>query len=239
VELEEYSRTLEAEVMDWADDIAYSVHDVEDFFRAGLIPLGTWTDPKELHPVYKKVIDEWRADLYGTAPDEERLDTAAGAALFIFALRPPFRGTSAERSKLRAYTSQRISTLVNATSFTVDGLRIEPAARTQVELLKQLTRHYVVGNAALATQQYGQRHVVRELYRIYRDALSAGEMAAAIFPPRTQDEVQLVRGEGDVARPGVRVVADVVAGMTEPQAIRVYQRLAAIDFGPLLDPAVL
>jgi dGTPase len=37
--------SVEASIMDWSDDVTYAVHDLEDFFRIGLIPLDRLIDP--------------------------------------------------------------------------------------------------------------------------------------------------------------------------------------------------
>ena len=65
------AKSPEAELMDWADDIAYSVHDIDDFYRAGLIPLDRLlTDTDERDRFLTKALSRWAGDpQYDEYPD--------------------------------------------------------------------------------------------------------------------------------------------------------------------------
>lgn len=230
-------RTLEAEIMDWADDITYAVHDVEDFYRAGLIPLGLYArKPTARSDFARRVLADWPTKVGAPAlPTIEELVEAAGETLETFPIEEAYVGTSQERAFLRGHTARLISRYVQATSVTEDGLHREPTAVRQVELLKKLTVYHVVGNPLLSTQQQGQRRVIRELYRCFRRAIRKGN--ANIFPARFRDDAHAVVGQA--LEEQVRLVADVVASMTEVQAVQTHRRLLGYDFGALVDPALL
>ena len=164
-------RSPEAELMDWADDIAYSVHDLDDFYRAGLIPLDRLlTDVGERRRFLESVQSRWkrqerRSDLDVWDELAEAFDAMANRIWTAHRhLDRPYTGVRDQRADLRSLTASLIRryvtdaiTLREPSSLTNRGVDITPEYEMEVKILKELTWEYVIDNPALATQQYGAK----------------------------------------------------------------------------------
>jgi dGTPase len=238
-----YAQTIEAQVMDWADDVAYSVHDLEDWHRAGFMPLARLaTDPAEQQRVVDHVVARWKPPNAGERDVLARrvqalLDERSGPLqqfrLASQAREPVFDPTSG--AARRATRRLRANVFDDAmTSFTLVAraeshpdvprrylFGFEPAedVRFKVQVLKELLWLYVVDDARMATQQHGHRRVIERLFKVYERAARHGELR--LFP---LDRRRHLESETDPLE-RLRSVADFICDLTDADALALYERL--------------
>lgn len=234
----------EAQLMEYADDIAYSVHDVEDFYRARWIPLHRLaTDPRERKRFVDAESEAWTGELDRTVAAGVVSDILDG--MFPEPLRLPYAGTVVQRAELRRFTSRLIGQYVQGV-YVEDAengprVRMPKKHAREIVVLKQLMVHYVFCNPALAAQQQGHRRVVRQLFTaFYVAAHSDQKNATAILPVglRSLLETLLEEAETDDERAKIRtrIAADAVASLTEQEALALHQRLSGYDGRAVRDP---
>jgi dGTPase len=229
----------EAEIMDLADDIGYAIHDVEDFFRAGLIPLDRLAQNNAENDEVSWFFETCRTRWARTRPPkypESGLQSAFRRIIASMPVREPFVPERRQRAKLRQTTATLIRDYVQSVRLSVnrdsDGqcVLVGRDRRMEISMLKELTWTYVIDNPGLATQQHGQRYVVRELFDIF--AAAADKDRLSIFPASAREQLEQHRGDR-AAR--LRAVCDLIAGLTEREAIDLFQRLRGVQFGSILD----
>lgn len=238
-------RSVEAELMDWADDIAFAVHDVEDFYRGGLVPLDRLVkDDDEVARFLDGVFERWRRQGRESEYSEHDLRTVFSEIVASLPLTESYSGTRSQRSALRSLTAGLISRYVGAIRLRQPAhesearVNIEEPAKMEITMWKELTWHYVINNPSLATQQHGQRRVIRDLFKIFLEAASS-ERDWTIFPAGYRDQLERAEKDSSSAeRERVRTVADLIAGMTEQQAFALYQRLTGVSLGSVLETIV-
>ncbi|MCU1655407.1 MAG: deoxyguanosinetriphosphate triphosphohydrolase [Pseudonocardiales bacterium] len=216
-------RCLEAQVMDWADDVDYSVHDVEDGVHAGLIRLASVDatarghlcqvaaeqySPRsadELAPVLDELLDlPTLRDLAGY--DGSYLAQAA-AKRATSELTGRFAGAAVHATRAK-YGDEPMS------RYEAD-LVVPAAIAAECALLKAMATYYVVRRPGSAQRQAGERRLLQELV----DAVSSGA-------PGTLDRALAPRWElaaSDSDR--LRVVIDQVAQLTDSAARAWHARL--------------
>ena len=109
---------------------------------------------------------------------------------------------------------------------------IDPEAKRQVKTLKMLTWYYVIHDASLATQQYGERTMISELFRIFLDAGTGRTPYRNIFPHAFRRDLDTAEHDSKAV---ARVVCDLLSSLTERQVIRLYHRLSGRNSGSILD----
>ncbi|HTY83406.1 MAG TPA: dNTP triphosphohydrolase [Silvibacterium sp.] len=243
------SRAAEAELMDWSDDVTYSVHDVEDFFRAGLIPLHllkrTTGQPsnRERDRFFGYVIENDRKDAALHDLSAQEMEGIFDNLLIYTGIQfdQAYEGSRDDHAKLRMFSSRLINRFINAlhlnevSSANARPARREELAEKEVAILKQLTWCYVIDAPSLAIQHRAQRKVIAQLAKTFlNEAVSS--KPTGILPIFFREQL---RTPGLDESEKKRMAIDLVSNMTEGQAIDLYQRLEGISVAAGFDKIVV
>lgn len=235
------AQSLEAAIMDYADDVAYSVHDLEDFFRAGLIPIAQIAQSKD---TLSRFLDDWCND---RGPDRAQVEKQRESLELMLRDLFPFDGQYDDsfdhRAALRTASSNLIQRYVWAVEVAPAGadepLVVPAEVRLQLKFLQRFVWKYVIEHPRLATQQHGQRRIIRSLFDIYLRAVKARDVA--LVPPlfhRGLRQLGAPRSERDRDQntpDETRLAVDIVASFSDAQAVLLYRRLTGIATGSVTD----
>ena len=213
--------SMEAQIMDWSDDIAYSVHDLEDSLVSGQIKLDQLsTDLPKLFTVAQQM---YLADV-----TESEMQSALNSLQKLSCWPRYYDGTHRSLARLKDLASQLIGRFAQAAEVATqekygDGdltrynanLVVPRAQRVEVALLKSMAGHYVINATDSQIRYAEQQKILTQLVEAI--LASAPDTLESFFLQDWQ------RAQTDQAR--LRVVIDQVASLTDPGALTLHNRL--------------
>jgi dGTPase len=210
--------------MDFADDVAYSVHDLEDGVVGGHIDLSTLDRREELDAVCATVRDWYLPDV----PDDALVEALARLRAIGTWPDSTYDGSRRGLATLKNLTSDLIGVFCgHVHTATRDRYGDAPLVRHQADLvvpdetvheiamLKGIAAHYVMRTSERARTMELQRELLAELFEALRES-----DGAALDPTFRRDHADAA---DDAAR--TRVLIDQIASLTDSSAVAWHARL--------------
>ena len=209
-------RCLEAQTMDWSDDVAYSVHDVEDAVASGRVDLRALRSTSEMAAAVAMAQDLYARDL-----DVAELTEALVRLLATGWIPQSHNGSRTDLAALKDMTSLLIGRFVQSVAVATgakygDGpltryvadLVIPDEVRAECAVLKGTAAHFVMFTDERQSVMGGQREQIHELVDAYRD-----QPEARLDPLHRVDYL----GAADDGA-ALRAIIDQVASLSDPRA---------------------
>ena len=219
--IESGKTSMEAQIMDWSDDVAYSVHDLEDSLVSGQIKLDQLSN--DLPKLFKVAKEMYLADI-----TESEMQIGLSSLQKLSCWPRYYDGTHRSLARLKDLASQLIGRFAQAAEVATqekygDGdltrysanLVVPRAQRVEVALLKSMAGHYVINADDSQIRYADQQKLLTELVEAILE--SAPATLEGFF---LQDWQQ---AQTDQQR--LRVVIDQVASLTDPGAVALHNRL--------------
>jgi dGTPase len=212
-------KSIECQVMDWADDTAYSLNDLSDSVRAGFLNI--------------ERIEAW-AEKSGEATGEA---TPLGDLMRAIRRRKvdPFVGKRIGRYIQATHLERDVNFLSHLTHRYRFRLAVDDDVRAESALFKRLAFEVVFLSPQLKQLEHKGSRMLRQLWEVLGERYIAGHRIDGqdfqLLPADTAAEIAAAPSQPARAR----LVCDFLAGMTDGYAARTYKRLFSPDFGSIGD----
>lgn len=209
-------KSVECQIMDWADDAAYSLNDIVDGVKAGFLNverIEAWAAREALDAERQAWLDQ----LF-SAIRSDRLESAFSAKIGVFI-------TACRLRERRNF----MSAATNRYRF---ELTVTPAAEREAMFYKKIANDIIFESPQLQQMEHKARKVMFDLWSAaWKNYVERGGRVINILPPHVG---RLIDAETTAAGKA-RQICDWLAGLTDGMIVRTYRRLFDPEFGSIRD----